>query len=88
MRGGLEELPDRQVAALQVRLMLDDLRFLRVLISDPGRVFGNGPLYPLSGTGDMRAVSGLELGDRVQVGLAVEGPDPLVTDRHGLQDRR
>ena len=87
MRGSLEELPDRQVAALEAGLVLDDVGFLRVLIPHAGGVLGHGPPNALRGAGNMRPVGGLELGDRTQVSLAVEGTDPRVSNRHGVQDR-
>ena len=39
------------------------------------------------GAVDVSPVSGPELGDSTAVGLAVEGADPRVGDRHGIQDR-
>ena len=67
--------------------MLDDIGLPGVGIPGPGGVLGDGPADADRSGIDVGSVGGAELPDSAAVGLAVEGADARVGERHRFQDR-
>ena len=87
VRRGGEQLPDRQVPALQVGLVLHEAALVRVLLADPHDVLRYGP-QDAGGAGVyVGVVRGAVVGGEAAVHVAVERADARVGEADMLQDR-
>ena len=76
------------MAALETGLVLDYIGLFGIGVPGPGGVIGDGPADPDRSGIDVGSVGGAERPDSAAVGLAVEGADARVGDRHRIQDGR
>ncbi len=86
MWGSLEKLPYREVATFQPRLMLDDIGFLRPVITSPGRVLRYCTSNTKGGSLDMSSVRSAEGADGTSMSIAVESANMRVGEQNCVED--